>query len=264
MESKQTTPALAENGSNYDHEKAIKAFDETKTGGKGLVDAGGLLSLFWFTVGADLLSRLLFALQAIEEQFLGDGRIVTRLEGVEAGVGHGPVEEDEIFILEEPAESQMETRFFCVLGKAIFGDQVLTQVPLLEVLLWVKILDIPLNQRTMKNVSGIAERAEKFVGFDEKGAVGWGKFVRARIWLNTKKPLRKSLAVHKEEGQMVEVSFQYEGIPNFCYICGKLGHTLKKCESRNEDSNEEEKLDFGEWLQASPRKLYSVRLEAAR
>ncbi|KAJ4841391.1 hypothetical protein Tsubulata_033426, partial [Turnera subulata] len=40
MENKQTTPVLAENGSNYDREEAKRAFDETKTGVKGLVDAG--------------------------------------------------------------------------------------------------------------------------------------------------------------------------------------------------------------------------------
>ncbi|KAJ4838520.1 hypothetical protein Tsubulata_006103 [Turnera subulata] len=151
-----------------------------------------------------------------------------------------------------------------VVLKAISGGEVLTQVPLNEVLLWVQLLDIPLNQRTANNVSGIASKAGKFVSFDEKGAVGWGKFVRARVLVNTYKPLRKSLMIRKEGGPMITVSFRYEGKPNFCYICGKLGHVLEECECRNEDSNEEEKHNFGEWLRESPRKPYNVRLEAIR
>ncbi|KAJ4830067.1 hypothetical protein Tsubulata_009275 [Turnera subulata] len=150
-----------------------------------------------------------------------------------------------------------------VVLKAISGDEVLTQVPLNEAPIWVQILDIPLNQRSVNNVRGIANRAGKFIRLDEKGAIGWGKFVRARIMPNVEKPLRKSLLIKKESGKEIAVSFRYEGIPNFCYICGKLGHVLKDCDDRSEESDEEERHNYGEWLRASPRKPYSVRLEAS-
>ncbi|KAJ4839681.1 hypothetical protein Tsubulata_043932 [Turnera subulata] len=226
-----------------------------------------------------------------QEQPRGDVRMVPLLELGTRMKTRGGIEEEEVFILEETEIAKEEVNLFCVLGK-ILGTKHVNPQAFANVMKKVwnllkgieveqinqnlflfkffnkcdrqMILDIPLNQRTMRNVSGIASRGGKFVGFDEKGAIGWGKFLRACILLNIDKPLRKSLTISKEGGPTMEVSFCYEGIPNFCYICGKLGHVLKKCDCYNEDSVEEEKHNFGELLRASSRKPYSVKIEAVR
>ncbi|KAJ4842367.1 hypothetical protein Tsubulata_015724 [Turnera subulata] len=127
-----------------------------------------------------------------------------------------------------------------VVLRAITGDEVLSQVELKETPVWVQIIDIPLNHRTARNMTNIANRAGRFLCFDEKGEKGWGKFVWAQINLDVKKPLRKSLTIQKGQG-----------------------HVLKECELWSEDSDEEEKTSFGEWLRASPRKPFSAKLVAS-
>ncbi|KAJ4832701.1 hypothetical protein Tsubulata_050185 [Turnera subulata] len=148
-----------------------------------------------------------------------------------------------------------------VVLKSITGDEVLSQVELIEVPILVQMVDIPLNQRTAVNVKGVANKAGRFICFDEKGKTGWGKFVRAKIFLNVEKPLRKSLMIKTSQGLATEITYRYKGIPNFCYICSKLGHLLKKCEQRKEESDDEEVVTFREWMRASPRKPYSAKHE---
>ncbi|KAJ4842551.1 hypothetical protein Tsubulata_042032 [Turnera subulata] len=145
-----------------------------------------------------------------------------------------------------------------VVIKSITGDEALSQVELTETPIWVQLFDIPLNHHSNANVKSMATKAGRFLCFDEKGAAGWGKFVRARVALNVEKPLRKTLSIRFKGDLVIAISYRYEGIPNFCYICGKLGHLLKECELKKEESNDEEVLGFGEWMHASLRKRYSA------
>ncbi|KAJ4843031.1 hypothetical protein Tsubulata_005886 [Turnera subulata] len=149
-----------------------------------------------------------------------------------------------------------------VVLRLITGDEVLSQVELVETPVSIQMYDIPLNQRTMQIVEGIANKAGRFINFDKKAKIGWGKFVRARIALNVEKPLRRNLTIRQSLGQPSEVYYRYEGIPNFCYLCGRLGHSLKECERRSEELDEEEILSFGEWLRASPCNPFSTKMES--
>ena len=54
-----------------------------------------------------------------------------------------------------------------------------------------------------------------------------------------------------EGGESRWVNFKYERLPNFCYRCGLLNHTLKECpENDAEKTNtiEEETLQYGAWM----------------
>lgn len=60
----------------------------------------------------------------------------------------------------------------------------------------------------------------------------------------------------------IEESFdvKYERPPLFCYLCGKIGHGTKDCDSDGDDKDQEFK--FGGWLKASPWKVGRDRDEA--
>lgn len=56
-----------------------------------------------------------------------------------------------------------------------------------------------------------------------------GRFLRVRIRLNLREPLmREMMVTFPDEGQ-VWVQFQYEGLPNYCFYCGKLGYVSRIC-----------------------------------
>ncbi|KAJ4822197.1 hypothetical protein Tsubulata_030999 [Turnera subulata] len=150
-----------------------------------------------------------------------------------------------------------------VVMKEITGDEVLTQVDLNEIPIWVQLHNIPWNQRSQSNVMSITLKAGTFICFDEKGEKGWGRFVRFRINMHVEKPIRRSVFIRTGQGTKVEVSFRYEGLPNFCYLCGRIDHLLKDCDQRSEESDEEERTCYGEWLRASPRKPFRLRTKAA-
>ncbi|KAJ4838386.1 hypothetical protein Tsubulata_020535 [Turnera subulata] len=57
-----------------------------------------------------------------------------------------------------------------VVLKEVTEDEVLTQVDLNEVPMWIQMNNIPWNQRTPANVTNIATKAGNFLTFDERGA----------------------------------------------------------------------------------------------
>lgn len=53
-------------------------------------------------------------------------------------------------------------------------------------------------------------------------------------------------------GEGVWCPFRYEFLPNFYYVCGRLGHVEKECDYVVGD--EEEEKQFGDWLRVTPAK----------
>ncbi|CAI8583488.1 unnamed protein product [Vicia faba] len=75
--------------------------------------------------------------------------------------------------------------------------------------------------------------------------------------MDLKKPLKKGTMVKFKEKNL-RVHFKYERLPTFYFVCGRVGHQLKDCETL-EDPNEEgfkkikeQEISFGQWLRASP------------
>lgn len=55
------------------------------------------------------------------------------------------------------------------------------------------------------------------------------KFMRVRVGLQLDKPLRRRGKVANADGEKFWVSFKYERLPIFCFLCGRLGHDDKHC-----------------------------------
>lgn len=91
----------------------------------------------------------------------------------------------------------------------------------------------------------------------QKEAHGNIRFLRIKVTMDLKQPLKRGIVVHFKERNL-RVHFKYECLPTFCFVCRRIGHQLKDCEAMvdlgEEDFEDldEQDLSFGLWLRASP------------
>lgn len=59
------------------------------------------------------------------------------------------------------------------------------------------------------------------------------KFLRVKVRLDIRKPLWWGIVVEVREGGVDRwCPLQYEYLPDFCYVCGIIGHTDKMCSKK--------------------------------
>ncbi|KAL0433730.1 UNVERIFIED_CONTAM: hypothetical protein Slati_2707300, partial [Sesamum latifolium] len=93
---------------------------------------------------------------------------------------------------------------------------------------FVHVHDLPLSIMNLGEVTVIGNKLGKFcdIEMDELGC-SWGSTLRIRVALNVNVPLKRVLKLCSARGAELLVHFTYERLPNFCYLCGKLGHIGK-------------------------------------
>lgn len=78
----------------------------------------------------------------------------------------------------------------------------------------------------------------------------WRDYMRVRVSLNLSKPLKRRMKVRKAGDNWFWITFKYENVPTFCFICGFMGHSDKFC-SRLFDTPENEIVrPYGIWMRA--------------
>lgn len=84
----------------------------------------------------------------------------------------------------------------------------------------------------------------------DKGG-GLVKFIRMRILLDTKRPLRRvACLVDKEEREITYV-LKYEWLPTFCYICRLVDNGTTKCDHFSKE-NDPAMYQYGRWIRVQP------------
>ncbi|XP_058746134.1 uncharacterized protein LOC131619008 [Vicia villosa] len=122
---------------------------------------------------------------------------------------------------------------------------------------WVRIYELPLILRTEAMEKKIGGIIGDFEEMDQKEAHKNGWFLRVKVKMDLKQPLKRGTVV-KFKDKTLRVHFKYERLPTFCFVCGRIGHQLKDCEALGDISEEgfedieEQDLSFGLWLRASP------------
>ena len=98
-----------------------------------------------------------------------------------------------------------------------------------SVSIWVQVHHIPvclLNR-------GVAEDLCEAIRVVDRSAkdteVDRGSFFRVRVRIDISLPLCRGRVLALEDGKECWVSFKYERLPTFCFLCGKLGHDDKHC-----------------------------------
>ncbi|KAM0853898.1 hypothetical protein ACQ4PT_050760 [Festuca glaucescens] len=124
--------------------------------------------------------------------------------------------------------------------------------------IWIRVLKLPLGK--MNKATGemigekIGEWLEADVGEDDFAS---GEVLRIKVRIDITKPLMRGMMIQVgEDGRNKWCPFEYEFLPEFCYICRVIGHDDQSCLLPTTKGEENQ---FGSWLRAYiPKKQNSV------
>nr|POF05736.1 uncharacterized protein CFP56_32989 [Quercus suber] len=116
--------------------------------------------------------------------------------------------------------------------------------------LWIQVWGLPFESITEEVGKDLGSKLGKYIESDKRPWLSeQAKFMWIRVDIPIDKPLRRGENFVNPEGDKYWVTFKYERIPNFYFLCGVLGHDEKHCfgfQGKSEDH-----WQYGDWLCAS-------------
>ncbi|TXG51202.1 hypothetical protein EZV62_023726 [Acer yangbiense] len=119
--------------------------------------------------------------------------------------------------------------------------------------MWVQIHDVPIICMNRRLAKWMAEQIGRVVDIPTESRDCWGKFLKVKVQIDITKPLKRWLRLRMEQSPaIVMVSLKYERLPEFCYVCGRIGHASKDCEDveAKREALERVSTKFGSWMRA--------------
>ncbi|XP_021609072.1 uncharacterized protein At4g02000 [Manihot esculenta] len=99
------------------------------------------------------------------------------------------------------------------------------EVPLFDAIFWVQAHNLPMGYCNDAAAGLLGNFMGKFLEYDSASFTRrWRNYVRMKVSVDIRKPLKRVKKVATKEGKELYVSFKYEKISTFCYLCGQLGH----------------------------------------
>jgi 14-3-3 protein epsilon len=109
------------------------------------------------------------------------------------------------------------------------GD-VYSQIPLNHMSIWVQVHQLPAGFMTRRVGEQLGNYLGGFLEYDNNNNTGfWRRYMRIRVRLDVRSPLKKEEKVKGQGGEWSTVSFRYERLGIFCYLCGVIGHSHRLC-----------------------------------
>lgn len=99
--------------------------------------------------------------------------------------------------------------------------------------IWVQVSQLPLGMMNARTAEAIGDEIGEFLEANaDDGCVVIGRFLRIKVRIDIRKPLMQGVTVIADSNGLERwCPLAYEHLPDFCYICGLLGHTDKLCVS---------------------------------
>jgi hypothetical protein len=119
-----------------------------------------------------------------------------------------------------------------ILERVQLGVQI-EHIPLHFVNMRAQVHDLPTG--LMKESVGLrlANYIGSFLEYDKNNNSSfWRQYMRIRVKIDVRLPLKKDTKVMDKEGKWCTVKFKYEKLGIFCFVCGIMGHAENKCEVR--------------------------------
>lgn len=129
------------------------------------------------------------------------------------------------------------------------------RVHLFHTLFWVQVYNLPIGFLSEKVLTNIGNYIGEFQASDPNNFMGvWRNYMRLRVSIDVRKPLKRRLRLKKEGGEWFWVEFKYERLNTFCFICGLLGHTKKLCPKLYDRVDAELVRPYGPEMKAPTRR----------
>lgn len=141
-----------------------------------------------------------------------------------------------------------------IIHKMKTGD-IPMHVPLFFVDFWVQVYNLPIGFMSENVGRLLGNFVGKFIEYDANNNSSiWRTYMRLRVNLDVRQPLKRFKKIKKQGGDWAVVSFKYERLSSFCFICGLLGHTDRFCDKLFTIAEEDVKREWGPWLCAPAKK----------
>jgi 14-3-3 protein epsilon len=141
-----------------------------------------------------------------------------------------------------------------ILEQVLLGVQI-DQIPLCHATLWVQVHYLPTG--LMKETVGqrLANYIGTFVEYDKNNnSCFWRQYMRIRVKIDVRQPLKKDAKVKNREGELCTVMFKYEKLGIFCFLCGIMGHAENRCEVRYSMEQDDGRRGWSADIRADPRR----------
>lgn len=136
-------------------------------------------------------------------------------------------------------------------------------VPLNQTDMWVQIYDLPQGLFMESVFMNIGNFVGTFVSSDPTNSNGqWKLYARTRVTMDITKPLKRRMRIKRDGGDWSWISFKYERLSTFCFVCGMLGHLERDCGIVYAHPDKEITRAYGVWLRAPTRNMKNQNLGA--
>uniref|UniRef100_A0A803MIX6 CCHC-type domain-containing protein n=1 Tax=Chenopodium quinoa TaxID=63459 RepID=A0A803MIX6_CHEQI len=131
-----------------------------------------------------------------------------------------------------------------LLLKELQGDEQPSEITFTHTPMWVRLLDVPFNKRNVSVMYDVGEFLSGFIEFDDDDPLGWDEYVRMKILVDIRKPLRRGVFLATGSSSTKWVDMKYERLSDFCFFCGQLDHTDRECHTKRLPGMNQERLPF--------------------
>lgn len=113
----------------------------------------------------------------------------------------------------------------------------------------VQIHGLPLDHITLDNAIEVGKALGNLIKVEEDPLYGlaFRKFIRLKVELDVTKPLQQGFKMPRLGNHEIWIAIKYEKLADFCYACGRLGHSQIFCGYL---SSTPTRLSYGPWIRA--------------
>ncbi|KAL0367379.1 UNVERIFIED_CONTAM: hypothetical protein Sradi_3628000 [Sesamum radiatum] len=127
---------------------------------------------------------------------------------------------------------------------------------------FIHVHDLPLSKMNLGVATSIGNKIGRFKDMEmDSAGMAWGATLRIRAAINMIMLLLRALKIKTTMGEEHLVTFMYERLPNFCYLCERLGHINKHCLKRFKEGflDPGTNTPYGPWLRAPNPNRYQSK-----